>query len=55
VRDSNFEDNKENLKKKLIPMEATKIPKRIIKKQFKMELLRNSLKRLIKQLLKLQK
>ena len=33
--DSHFEEKKENIKKKVIPMESTKIPKRIIKKQLK--------------------
>jgi len=41
-----FSENKGNIKKMIIPMESIKKPK---------ELLRNSLKMLIKQLLKLQK
>ncbi len=33
--DSHFEEKKANIKKKVIPMESTKIPKRVIKKRLK--------------------
>jgi hypothetical protein len=32
---SHFEEKKANIKKKVIPMESTKIPKRVIKKRLK--------------------
>ncbi len=38
-----LEEKKENIKKKVIPIEATKIPKRIIKKHLKKGVIKKQL------------
>ncbi len=48
MRDSHFEEKKENIKKKVIPMESTKIPKMIIKKQLKKGVIKKQLKKVDK-------